>query len=408
MLTSFPGGGSVVRGSMDKRILGALGALAITLAACGGTTTTGGASGSPKATAAKADVKVGVVISLTGVGNVYGPTQRNGVELAAARINEAGGVTGAKLVLVIDDDQSTTDGGVTAFRKQTSQDRVVAILGPTLSNTAVAAHPVAQSAQTPVIAISNTGDGIVGKCDYGRCDYIFRASLGESTAIPQTVSVAKSKLNVKSVVLMYAQDDKFSSDGFAIFKKNLTSAGITIKKEIAFSKTDVDLSAQVTAALAESPDAIVDSSLAGPAIAILKEVNKRKPGMLVIGGNGFNTPAIIASAGAAAEGAVSGAAWYLGNPDPVNKDFVAAYKAKYNTDPDQFAAQSYSALYILLDALKRTPTVTSVLHDKLRDQIELTTGVKTPLGEFSFNASHDVNQKVYVVQIKNGQFTQIN
>ena len=393
---------------MDKRILGGLGALAITFAACGGTSNTSGASASPKASAAKADVKVGVVISLTGVGNVYGPTQKNGVELAASRINAAGGVNGAKLVLVIDDDQSTTDGGVTAFRKQVSQDRVVAILGPTLSNTAVAAHPVAQSSQTPVIAISNTGDGIVGKCDYGPCDYIFRASLGESTAIPQTVSVAKNKLNVKSVVLMYAQDDKFSSDGFAIFKKNLTTAGITIKKEIAFSKTDVDFSASVTAALAETPDAVIDSSLAGPAIAILKEVNKRKPGQLVIGGNGFNTPAIIASAGAAAEGAVSGAAWYLGNPSAENKDFVAAYKAKYNTDPDQFAAQSYSALYILLDALKRTPTVTSVLHDKLRDQIELTTGVKTPLGEFSFNSSHDVNQKVYVVQIKNGQFTPIN
>ena len=393
---------------MDRRILGALGALAITLAACGGTGNTG-ASTAPSATAGKkADIKVGLVVSLTGVGNVYGPVQKNGAELAISRINAAGGVNGANLVLVTDDDQSTTDGGVTAFRKQVSQDRVVAILGPTLSNTAVAAHPVAQSAQTPVIAISNTGDGIVGKCSWGTCDYIFRASLGESTAIPQTVSIAKSKLNVKSVVLMYAQDDKFSSDGFDIFKKNLTSAGITIKKEIAFSKNDVDLSAQVAAALAETPDAIVDSSLAGPAILILKEVNKKKPGQLVIGGNGFNTPAIIASAAAAAEGAVSGTAWYLGNPDPVNKDFVAAYKAKYNSDPDQFAAQAYSAVYILLDALKRTPNVTSVLHDKLRAQIELTTGVKTPLGEFSFNASHDVNQKVYVVQVKGGVFTQIN
>src|SRR5258708_2105199 len=392
---------------MDRRILGALGAAAITLAACGRTATPG-PSASAGAAAPKADVKGGVVISLTGVGNGYGPNQRNGVQLAAERINAAGRVDGAEIVLVIDDDQSTTDGGVTAFRKQVSQDRVVAILGPTLSGTAVAAHPVAQSAQTPVIAISNTGDGIVGKCSYGPCDYIFRASLGESTAIPQTVSIAKSKLNVKSVVLMYAQDDKFSSDGFAIFKKNLESSGITIKKEIAFSKNDVDLSAQVTAALAESPDAIVDSSLAGPAVLVLKEVNKRKPGMLVIGGNGFNTPAIIASAGAAAEGAVSGTAWYLGNPDPVNKDFVAAYKAKFNVDPDQFAAQAYSGLYILLDALRRTPGVTSVLHDKLRAQIELTTGVKTPLGEFSFNSSHDVNQKVYVVQVKNGVFTQIN
>src|SRR5205085_3745028 len=157
-------------GAMDKRILGGIGALAITLAACAGTGTSGGTGAPSTATGGRPDVKVGVVISLTGVGNVYGPTQKNGVELAAQRINDAGGVSGAKLVLVIDDDQSTTDGGVTAFRKQTSQDRVVAILGPTLSNTAVAAHPVAQSAQTPVIAISNTGDGIVGKCDYGPCD----------------------------------------------------------------------------------------------------------------------------------------------------------------------------------------------------------------------------------------------
>src|SRR3982074_1078213 len=109
---------------MDRSILGALGAVAIALAACSPTATPG-ASSSPTATAAKPDVKVGVVISLTGVGNAYGPTQKNGVELARDRINAAGGVNGAKIVLVVDDDQSTTDGGVTAFRKQVSQDRVV-------------------------------------------------------------------------------------------------------------------------------------------------------------------------------------------------------------------------------------------------------------------------------------------
>ncbi|HEV2250882.1 MAG TPA: ABC transporter substrate-binding protein [Candidatus Limnocylindria bacterium] len=394
---------------MNKSILGVLGALALTIAACAGATTNGGASGSPAATtAAKPDIKVGAVLSLTGVGNVYGPTQRNGLQLAVDAINAAGGANGAKLQLIVEDDQSTTDGGITAFKKLTAQDRVTVIFGPTLSNTAVAADPVAQSAQTPVIAISNTGDGIVGKCDYGPCDYIFRVSLGESAAIPQTVKTVKAKLNIKSVVLMYAQDDKFSSDGFAIFKKNLTSAGITIKKEIAFSKNDVDLSGPVTQALAEDPDAIVDSSLAGPAIKVLQEVNRRKPGLPVIGGNGFNTPAIAKSAGAAAEGAISGAAWYLGNPSAENKAFVSAYKAKFNADPDQFAAQAYSAVYVYLDAVKRTPNPTSVLHDKLRDQLALTTGVSTPLGEVSFNASHDVSQQVYVVQIKNGQFTPIN
>jgi len=393
---------------VTKRLLGIFTVLAVLVAACGGTST-GGASGAPSASAAsKPDIKVGVALSLTGVGNAYGPVQKNGVNLAADRINAAGGANGAKLQLVIEDDQSTTDGGITAFKKLVQQDRVAAILGPTLSGTAVAADPVAQSAQTPVIAISNTGEGIVGKCSYGPCDYVFRVSLGESAAIPETVKTVKAKLSLKSVVLMYAQDDKFSSDGFVIFKKALESNAISVKKEIAYSKNDVDLSGPVTQALAETPDAIVNSSLAGPAIKILQEVAKRKPGLPVIGGNGFNTPAIAASAGAAAEGAISGTAWYLDNPSAENKDFVAAYKAKYNADPDQFAAQAYSAIYVLLDALKRTPNPNSVLHDKLKAQIELTTGVKTPLGDISFNKDHDVTQKVYVVQIKGGKFTPIN
>jgi len=393
---------------MTKRFIGIFGALALTLAACSAPAT-GGASAAPSASAAsKPDIKVGVALSLTGVGNAYGPVQKNGVELAAERINAAGGANGAKLKLIIEDDQSSPDGGITAFKKLLQQDRVAAILGPTLSGTAVAADPVAQSAQTPVIAISNTGDGIVGKCDYGPCDYIFRVSLGEATAIPVTVKTVKAKLGLKSVVLMYAQDDKFSSDGFAIFKKALTANGIAIKKEIAYSKNDVDLSGPVTQALAENPDAIVNSSLAGPAIKILQEVAKRKPGLPVIGGNGFNTPAIAKSAGAAAEGAISGAAWYLDNPSAENKEFVAAYKAKYNADPDQFAAQAYSGLYVLLDALKRTPNPSSVPHDKLKDQIALTTGVRTPLGEVSFDKNHDVSQKVYVVQIKGGKFVPIN
>jgi len=246
---------------MTKRFIGIFGAIALTLAACSGPAT-GGASAAPSASAAsKPDIKVGVALSLTGVGNAYGPVQKNGVELAAERINAAGGANGAKLKLIIEDDQSSPDGGITAFKKLLQQDRVAAILGPTLSGTAVAADPVAQSAQTPVIAISNTGDGIVGTCAYGPCDYIFRVSLGEATAIPVTVKTVKAKLGLKSVVLMYAQDDKFSSDGFAIFKKALTANGIAIKKEIAYSKNDVDLSGPVTQALAENPDAIVNLSL---------------------------------------------------------------------------------------------------------------------------------------------------
>jgi branched-chain amino acid transport system substrate-binding protein len=367
---------------------------ALVLAACG----TGGGSPAPKA-----DIKFGAAISLTGIANVYGPAQQQGLRLAEERINAAGGVNGAKLRLLIEDDGSTKEQSITVFRKFISEEKVAAILGPTLSGSAAGAHPVAQKDKTPTIAISNTGAGIVGTCEYGACDYIFRASLGEASAIPETIKAAKVKFNLQKVVLMWASDDKFSVDGADIFRRELQANGIQILKEIKFGKGDPDLTSVVTSAKAANPDAIVDSSLAGPAVKILKAVKDQYPaGKLVIGGNGFNTPTIITAAGPAAQGAVSGTAWYKLNPDPANKVFVDAFKARYNADPDQFAAQAYAAVYILADALKRTSNPND--HAGLKKALEGVKDLATPLGKFSFTADHDVKQQVYVVQVKGNDF----
>ena len=374
-----------------------LGTVALVASACGGGQPTTQPSGSA---APKQDIKVGVAISLTGAANVYGPSQQNGVNLAAGEINAAGGVNGSKIQLLIEDDASTAQQSITVFNKFIEQDKVAAILGPTLSGSAAGAHPVAQKGQTPTIAISNTGIGIVGKCDYGPCDYIFRASLGEETALPATVKAAKAALNLKKVVLLYAQDDKFSADDGTIFQKALAAEGIQITKTITFSKSDVDFAGTVGIAKNENPDALVVGALAGPVTKILQEVGKQMPGKKVIGGNGFNTPAIISGAGAAAEATIVGTAW-----DPSSEaaqQFVQAYKARFNKDPDQFAAQAYSAVLVLVDALKRASDPMD--HAALKKGLEGVQALKTPLGGFSFNADHDVSQNVYVMTVKGNAF----
>src|SRR5256886_5529357 len=174
------------------------------------------------------------------------------------QINASGGISGAKIALVVEDDASARDQGITVFKKFIEQDKVTAILGPTLSAVAAGAHPVAQAAGVPVIAISNTGLGIVGKCDYGPCDWIFRASLGEQSAVPETVKAATSKLGLKKVVIIYG-DGKFELDDLAIFRDAFKANGVTVAKEIPYRATDVDFAPFVTAAKAENPDAIVAS-----------------------------------------------------------------------------------------------------------------------------------------------------
>src|SRR5437773_4389085 len=179
---------------MKLRLFTTLGmTAAVVLAACGGTG--GTAATSPTAAASLAglpDVKVGLATAKTGAANFYNPQQTNGAQLAVDQFNATGGFQGGrqKIQLIVEDDGSTKDQGITVFKKFIEQDKVAAILGPTLSAVAAGAHPVAQASSTPVIAISNTGLGIVGKCEYGPCDWIFRASPGEQSAVPETVKAA--------------------------------------------------------------------------------------------------------------------------------------------------------------------------------------------------------------------------
>jgi branched-chain amino acid transport system substrate-binding protein len=386
---------------MKVRIFAAVAALSIVLSACGGTDGTSTASGSASL-GPLPDLKIGLATSKTGAANFYNPQQTNGAQLAVDQFNATGGFLGGrqKIQLIVEDDGSTKDQGITVFKKFIEQDKVAAILGPTLSAVAAGAHPVAQASSTPVISISNTGLGIVGKCEYGPCDWIFRASLGEQSAVPETVKAATSKLGLKKVVIIYG-DGKFELDDLSIFKDAFKANGVTVAKEIPYRATDVDFAPFVTAAKAESPDAIVASSLAGPAGKILDEVAKQMPGKRVIGGNGLNSSALLANANAGLM--IVGTAWSKASTDKTNTDFIAAYKQKYGNDPDQFAAQSYTAMLALIDAMKRTSRMTD--KEQVKKQLEAVSNLATPLGAFSFTPEHDVKQPTFVMTVKDGVFT---
>ena len=383
---------------MRRAAVGLVGVLL--LATCGGGTTP--PSGNPATAtvaAPKPDIKIGLATAKSGAANFYNPQQSNGALLAVDQINAAGGIAGAKLQLIVEDDGSVRDQGITAFRKFIEQDKVVAILGPTLSAVAAGAHPVAQAGGVPVIAISNTGLGIVGKCEYGPCDWIFRASLGEQSAVPETVKAATQKLALKKVVIIYG-DGKFELDDLTIFKEAFKANGVTVSKEIAYTAKDVDFAPFVTQAKGENPDAVVASSLAGPAGKILDEVAKQLPGKRVIGGNGLNSAALLSNANAGL--IVVGTAWSKASTDKTNTDFIAAYKTKFGADPDQFAAQSYTAMIVLADALKRSGNATD--RAAVKKALEGVSSLATPLGAFSFTADHDVKQPTFVMTVKDGQF----
>src|ERR1700737_4053591 len=374
-------------------------ALALALAACGGSSTTGTSTSNSYQ---GKTIQLGAILSLTGAGGVYGPSSKKGMDLAVEKINNSGGVNGAKIALDTRDDASDKIQSQQVAQTIFQQDQPLALLGPTLSNSAVAVHPLAESLKIPILAVSTTGINIVPNCNAPStvpCKYVFRDSLGEETATPTNIKIHAAKAHPKTGVLMVANDDKFSRDGGTIVTNTVGQYGITLLDTIQFSKTTADFATPVTKALSKKPDVIFITSLGGIPATIMIEARKQGFTGQFLGGNGFNTAKVSKQAASAGAGAESGSAWYLDNTFPSNAEFVKAYRTKYSSDPDQFAAQGYAAILILADAAKRANlTFSDVAGDrsKLRDAME-TVNIQTPLGPFQFTSTHDVKQTVWVI-----------
>ena len=377
----------------------------LALSACGGSATSSSSSSSGASNAYQGKtLKLGAVLSLTGAGAVYGVGTKNGADLAVETINAHGGVNGAQISLTTSDDASDKAQSAQVAQTLIQQDQVLGLLGPTLSNSAVAMHPLAESLHVPVVAVSTTGINIVPDCnfpDMTPCRYIFRDSLGEQTAIPDNIKAYSDVAHPKTAVLLVATDDKFSSDGGAIVQQNVGKYGITLLATIGFSKNDADLSTPVTQAVQKNPDVIFITSLGNiPARIMIAARTQGFKGQF-LGGNGFNTAVVSKAAGAAGQGAQSASAWYINNTFATNAAFVAAYRAKYNIDPDQFAAQGYTGVLIFAEAAKHAGlTFGDPTQDrqKLRDALEKV-NLDTPLGPFQFTSTHDVKQTVWIIQM---------
>jgi branched-chain amino acid transport system substrate-binding protein len=361
-----------------------------------GSTSAGALVGSTSASAAET-VKIGAALSMTGAAAVYGATQRNGILLAADEINRSGELKGVKLEVLVEDDGSSKEQGINVFQRFINRDRVSVILGPTLSTTATAADPLAQAARVPVLAVSNTSPR--GITDIG--NYIWRVSLTEQQVIPGALRRAKDRLGFKTAAVLFGNDDVFTKAGYDVMKKALDDLGVKVLGTQTFAKPDRDYNAQLTALKALGPDILMVSALADNASAIAIQARQLGYKGPIMGGNGFNSPAFIKNAGMAAEGVLVGTSWNSASPDLSNQRFIAAMRAK-GVDPDQFAAQAYTGVYVIAEAIKLAGNKGG--RDDIAAGFAKVKDLSTPLGRFSFNPARDGQHEPALQEAKGGKF----
>jgi branched-chain amino acid transport system substrate-binding protein len=284
-----------------------------------------------------------------------------------------------------------------AFEKLINRDEVSAIVGPTLSNMAFTTYTDAQSAGVPALGVSTTAEGIP---EIG--DYIFRASLPEEVALAASIPAAKESLGLTKVAVLYDSADEFTASAFNTIKDVLTEEGIEIVAEETFETADTDFTAQLTAVQDADPDAVILSALPGATVPLVKKARELGIEAPIVGGNAFNSPVLIGLLEDAAEGLIVGGAWSAAADTTGNAEFIANYTEKYGRAPDQFAAQAYTAAYLLDQAIRADCDAN---REAIKDNLGQILEYDSILGPISIDENGEVHQEPVVQIIRDGVFT---
>ena len=352
-------------------------------------------------------IPIGIAVAQTSNIALFGEEQVNGTKIAEKLINAQGGVNGTKIKLIYQDTAGDEAGAVNAFQNLINRDKIVGIVGPTLTQQAFSADPIANRAKVPVLGPSNTGKGVpqIG-------EYVGRVSAPMSFIAPFAIKQAlKTSPNIKTAAVLYAQNDAYCTSETGTFQESAKANGLQILTVQKFQTTDSDFTTQVTAVLGVKADMVIISGLAADSGNLVKQLRQMGFKGLIVGGNGLNTPNLFPVCGAYCNDIMVAQAYSPASTgqNPVNKAFVDEFQAQYKKVPSQFAAQAYAAVQVFTEALKKVEATTK----KKLTQMELadirsevnkairTGSYKTPMGEISLDKEGEIHQKTfYVSQIK--------
>ncbi|WP_088891780.1 ABC transporter substrate-binding protein [Leptolyngbya ohadii] len=358
-------------------------------------------------------IPIGVAVAQTSNVALLGQEQVIGAKIAETYFNQQGGINGTPIKIVLQDTAGDEQGTINAFNTLITQDKVVGIVGPTLSQQAFAADPVADRAKVPVLGPSNTAKGIpqIG-------EYIARVSAPVAVVAPNALKQALTiNPNIKNVAVLFAQNDAFSKSETETFQNAVKEANLNLTTVQKFQTTDTDFQTQATNAINTNPDLVIISGLAADGGNLVKQLRDLGYKGLIIGGNGLNTSNIFPVCKKDCDGILIAQAYSPELDNPINKAFREAYKAQNQKEPPQFSAQAFTGVQVFVDALKALDSKTklnTLSLEQLRTDLnkEILAGkYETPIGSIAFDPEGEIQQsQFYVAQIKmdadgnNGRF----
>lgn len=340
-------------------------------------------------------LKIGVNLELTGSVAAYGNAEKNGINLAVEQINKAGGVDGKKIEVITKDNKSENAEASTAATNLAVQSQVNAMIGPATSGAVAAASLNAQKTGVPLLTPSGTQDDLTIDKD-GVKKYIFRTTFQDSFQGQVLAQYAYQNLNAKKVVLYYDNSSDYAKGIAEEFQRVYPGEIVTVAT---FASGDKDFQSALTKFKDLDYDAIVMPGYYTETGIITKQARDMGIEVPILGPDGFNDDSFGDLAGVANTHDVYYVSGYSTKTALSDKatQFIEAYKKKYGSEPNMFAALAYDSVYMIAEAAKGAKTSIDIADNLAKlSQFDGVTGTLT------IDKDHNPIKTALMVKMENG------
>jgi len=295
-------------------------------------------------------VKIGMASPLTGPQSHIGQDIKNGTLLGIEEINAQGLEIGGKklkLELLAEDDEANPAKATTVAQKLVDS-KVVAVVGHFNSGSSIPASKVYADAGIPQISPGSTNPR------YTQQGYAttFRVVANDDQQGPAGATYALNTLKVKKVAVI---DDSTSyGQGLAsAFERTVKAGGVEVVAVEHTTDKDTDFAAILTNIKSKSPDLIFFGGIDTQGGPMLKQIKALGITAKLMGGDGIQTPNLVALAGDAAEGTVASIPGLPKDKMPGGNAFLDKFKKRFGVEVELFAPMGYDAVFVLVEAMKK-------------------------------------------------------
>ncbi|MGB9729339.1 MAG: ABC transporter substrate-binding protein [Thermoprotei archaeon] len=332
-------------------------------------------------TPAVKEIKVGVILPLSGSLAETGADLKRGIDFAVDEINSAGGIKNlgrAKLTIVYGDSAGDPSTGAREAERLITEEKVVALVGAYQSAVTKTASDVAESYNVPFLNPDSSSPTLTER----GYQWFFRTTPHDRMFAEQHVEfinyLNKTYGGIKTIAIIH-EDTEFGTSTKNVWNELFTAAGYNVVKIVSYhAATITSLDSEVAVLKAANPDVLLVASYTQDAILLVKTMKSQDftPKVVLAQDAGFIDPSYKAQIGKDGYYIFSREVfnWDLGMKVSKLAEKNNAYKAKYGVDFDGNSARDYTGIYVLYYAIeeaakKASPSDLKAFRTAIRDAL---------------------------------------